>query len=60
MTLEKQEGGRGDKEKEGEGSSQGTCINNLRAWATGCGLTGGAGRVGGAVESSGGKLGQLY
>ena len=50
------EGVEGQQKKEGEGSSQGTCMKDPWQWATGWGLTGGVG-VGGAGESNTGKIG---
>ena len=47
-------GGRGQWGKEGEGSFQGTCINDPWTWTPEWGLTVGAGS-GWAVESKGGN-----
>ena len=57
LTAIREEGGGGNGEKEGEGSSQGTCINDPWALTTGLGLTVGAGVVGGTGESNGGIIG---
>ena len=54
------EGEGGKLWKEGEGTSQRTCMNDLWMWTTGWGLTVGVGeRVGWAGGSNGKKLGQL-
>ena len=60
LTLMRQEGEWGEGGKKGEGSSQGTCMDDPWTWTTGQGLTVGTGGwVGGAGRAIGKKLGQL-
>ena len=49
LTVTRGEGKEGKQEKEGEGSSQGTCMKDPWTWTTGWGLIVGAGMGGGCL-----------
>ena len=53
------EGGRGQWEKEGEESGQGTCLKDSWTWKAGWGLTVGLRNGQGRGEKQGKKLGQV-
>ena len=58
LAVTKRDGGGGKWRKEGEGSSQGTCIKDPWTW-TRMGIDRGSGGWVGQGRAMGGKLGQL-